>query len=226
LSFVREAHSGLRVAIITGAAIVAAGLSSACDNVTNPNPPGVDTLYAQPIWSGTVASDGNGNYSFFDSSDVAVGDLDGYLNGETVRGLVMFDVAAYPTTDTVATAVLRVDECAVVGAPFSFADSNPIVVDHLGPQPPSIGLYAGGATGTNLGTISDDTISGYHSLRVDSAAQHDITAGQTYSSWRLRFLYVDGNHNGVSDFVAFRGVKNGVCTGNSTRLPALIITTK
>jgi hypothetical protein len=224
LSFVREAHSGLRVAIITGAAIVAAGLSSACDNVTSSNPPAVDTLYAVQTWSGTVASDGNGNYSFFDSSDVAVGDLDAYLNGETVRGLVMFDVAAYSTTDTLVTAVLRVDECAVVGSPIPAFGT--VVVDHLAPQPPSIGLYASGATGTNLGTISADTIIGYHSLEVDSATIHDIKAGDTYSSWRLRFSNVDGNANGVSDFVAFRGVKNGVCTGSTTRLPALIITTK
>ena len=225
MSFVIEGRGGgLRLIAVAAVAVVAATIGTACDNVTNPSTAGVDTLYATSFWSGTLASDGLGNYNFFDSSDVAVGDLDALLNGETIRGLVIFDIAAYATSDSVESATLRVDECAVSGTPF--ASFGTVVVDHLSPSPPSPGLYAGGTTGSNIGTISSDTLMGYHSLAVDSAAQHDVTAGLTYSTWRLRFSTEDGNANGVSDYVAFRGIKTGVCTGSSSRLPALIITTK
>jgi hypothetical protein len=215
----RSSWTGLSIIVpATIAALSACSTSSTTGQLTGS---GVDTIPLVAEYSGTMVTLG-GAYNFAGASEIAVGDLDALVPGETQRGFLTFDISRLDG-DTAKSAVLRVYECAVIGNPFPSLGS--IVVDHITPgTPPGGGQYSGSTLASDLGAIAPDATVGFRYQTVTSAVESDVAANGTYSQFRLRFSTEDGNNNGVSDYVDFNTSETGDCTGNASNAPVLIVT--
>jgi hypothetical protein len=206
------------VSVVIAASAAALG---ACSN----NPAGtsgtrVDTVQAATPYTGTMTNN-LGVTNFFGFSEIEVGDVDATNPGQTDRGAVTFNVITFEG-DTVQSAVLRLDECNVQGAPFT--DLGNVIVDGVAPgTPPGNTQYMGTPLAT-YDTLATSTTTGFLYDTVTSSVATAITDSATYAQFRLRFTGQDGNSNGVTDLVSFRSNETGFCPGDSTRAPILILT--
>jgi hypothetical protein len=208
------------VAGVVGAATVATLVGCGSDSATAPAGTRVDTVAAVSLYTGTLVNS-FGVTNFLGTWQIEVGDLDASESGETERGVVTFDVSTLEG-DSARSAILRLDECAVSGAPF--ASLGAVVVDHVPVgTPPGEGQSTGPALLSDLGTIAQDTTTGFKTLDIQPAVEADMADSSIYTQYRLRFSTADGNSNGISDYVDFRTATASHCSGDPTRAPILII---
>jgi hypothetical protein len=207
------------VSVVIAAA--AAALGGCSSGATGPGGVQVDTVQATTPFTGTMTNT-FGVTNFFGGTEIDVGDIDSTNPGVTERGVVTFNVILFEA-DTLTSAILRVDECNVHGAPF--ASLGQVLLESVVPgTPPGSGQNLGPAR-ASFGVIAPDTTTGFKYANVTSEVANDVADSSTYVQFRFRESIMDGNNNGVSDYVAFRTNTSGSCTGDSTRAPILIITT-
>jgi hypothetical protein len=202
----------------------AAALAGCGSSATGPGVTKVDTVPVFSPYSGTMTNN-LGVTNFYAATEIEVGDLDATHPNETERGVVTFFVQNLEG-DSVTSAVLRLDECFVSGAPFNTL--GPILVERLLP----IGTPPAGYQNLGPGfpfhvplTASPDT--GFVYDTVTSAVGADLADSAVFTQFRLRFNNADGNNNGVSDFVDFNGgaqAQAGNCVSNTAGQPLLLIT--
>jgi hypothetical protein len=204
--------------VIAAAAAALAGCSS---GATGPGGIHVDTVQATTPFTGTMTNT-FGVTNFFGGTEIDVGDIDSTNPGVNERGVVTFNVIQFEG-DTVTSALLRVDECSVHGAPF--ASLGHVLLESVTPGTPPGSDQNLGPDRTGFGGIATDTTTGFKYATVTSEVATDLTDSSVYVQFRFRDSIMDGNNNGVSDYVAFRTRASGSCTGDSTRAPILIITT-
>jgi hypothetical protein len=215
--------SVVRRVLVSAVALAAAALASAaCKHPTSNGGvvSGTDSLTTDATFTGTMFSTSN-SFTWADSAEVEVGDLDGDVPGKSMRGLLTFDLPTFASS-TISSATLRIYECKVVGTPF--ATLGTVNVDHVTLEgSPQAGMYLGQTITANLGTIAPDTTVGFKDLIVTSSVQSDISNSITQSSFRLHFSTEDDNNNGVNDYVDFNTAFTGDCVGNPALAPILIV---
>jgi hypothetical protein len=204
-------------------AVAVTALVGCGSNATGPGVTTVDTLPAFVIYTGTMLNT-FGVTNFLGSSEIQVGDIDSTNPGVTERGVVTFYVNGFEG-DTALTAVLRLDECYVSGAPF--ANSDTVLVERLLPAgtPPGRSQNTGIAY-AGYGPITTSPDTGFVYDTVTSALASDLADSAVFSQFRLRFSQSTALYNGVSDYVSFRTVASGNCQGNTAGQPVLILTAK
>ncbi len=144
---------------------------------------------------------------------ITIGDL---LDDVVMRGFVSFDLSAIGST--IKSAHLRLYQVRVKND--AYGDLGAIVVDHV-----FIGStldaadYAGGTITSNIGTLSSNATVEWKELDVTSAVQQDYAEGRDDSQFRLRFV-VEGDNDGVDEFVTFEDGENNRSTGNQ---PTLVV---
>jgi hypothetical protein len=185
--------------------LAALPLTVACGG-HGPTPPpsqGTDSLTDIPYLTGTVSIYPRGFPAvFYPNTDILVGDNDGYLPGQLLRGIVTFNIKSIPQNATINTATLQLAQCVVSGSPYASLGS--VVVDDVPVETtPDSALYDTSAVIPDVATLSVDSTLGLKTAAVTPAVAADRAAGDTLIQLRLRFSVADGNNNGVSDYAAF-----------------------
>jgi hypothetical protein len=190
--------------IATCLVLVILPIIAACgSNPAAPAPSsGTDSLTSVIPLTGTAARGPYGDVSFF-GGDLLVGDNDGYQPNQLLRGLVTFNIKAIPRASTITSAMLQMDQCLVRGSPFTTLGQ--VVVDHVPVETtPDTSVFDTTATAPGIAVLSSDTSTGLKLAAVTTSIAADRSAGDTLTSFRLRFSSADGNDNGTSDNVVFR----------------------
>jgi hypothetical protein len=148
------------------------------------------------------------------------GDLDGIHAGEDFRQFYSFSLPALPGGAVVDSVTLRLFQARVTGAPYTKLGN--VIVDHLdyGTALDSAD-YDAAALEADIGTLSTDGTHGYKVLNATSAVLGDYGAARPRSQFRIRFSTVDGNNDGLSDYVEFGDAEKSCCPSNG--VPHLVI---
>jgi hypothetical protein len=214
------------ISVIAAAAV--AGLAG-CNSVTTaPGTTTIDTIGVFAPYSGTMTYT-LGVTNFYAATEIGVGDLDATNPNVTERGIVSFYVQTLEGDTDVQSAVLRLDECFVSGAPFSSLGDSILLERLLPPGLPPAGYQYTGIADKGFGPITTSPDTGYVYDTVTSAVAADLADSAVFSQFRLRFSVRDGNNNGISDFVDFNGgpqAQPGNCAPTLAGQPVLIINYK
>jgi hypothetical protein len=208
--------------------LVAVPLAAACGghSPTTPASSGTDTLTDVPYLTGTATRDPYGNSFFYNNTDMLVGDEDGYEPGLTLRGIVTFNMKAVPQNATIETATLQLAQCVDSGAPFPSLGN--VVIDHVPLMTtPDSAIYDTTAVNAGIAVLSSSSTLGLKDAPVTSSVAADRAAGDTLIQLRLRFSVMDGNNNGVSDYVGFSAdslLGGPLCPYVTGNHPLLIVT--
>lgn len=158
------------------------------------------------------------NTAFVDTgTPVSVGDTDGSF-GNVARGFVQFDRSGIPVGATILSAVLRMHQSAVFGAPY--ASLGNVVVDHV-----VIGLsldaadFGASALQADVGGLSSNATLGLRSLDVTTQVLADIAAARSTSDFRLRFPLAS-DADALDDYAQFNDGDDSF--GNGI-LPLLVV---
>lgn len=182
------------------------GIAIACDDSPS-GPSETVTIVSQATLDGFARSDGTATSA---GGAPVTGDLDGVTPGLASRQFYSFDLSSIPGTATIDSAVLRVYQAAVVGAPYTTHGS--VIVDRVDIGTALDGADYGAAALTgNIGTISNNATLEYKTLDVTTAVRADRNAGRTRSEFRLRFSVFDTNGNATSNNVSFADAEDSCC---------------
>jgi hypothetical protein len=150
-----------------------------------------------------------------------VGDIDGIVPGVSTRAVVGFNLvtAGIPPGATIQTATLALQQGAGAGTPY--ADLGNMLVDHV-----DLGAaidasdYGANTLLSGFGVFSTDAAFVVKSLEVGARVQADVTAGRTFSDFRLRFA-TNSNGDGSDDYTQFVDTEDAFNQGQS---PLLTVT--
>lgn len=205
---------------LCAAAVAACGKSPTTVTATNP-----DSLTSVAGLTGYMYLNPLQQFGFFGNIEAQIGDVDAMVPGETLRGLVTFDLNQLPKSATVTAATIQMDQCLVEGAPY--ASLGQVVLDHLVPKlVQDSATYDTAAIASDVATIAADTSLGLKTADVTSSVTYDRAHSDTLSQFRMRFNGADGNNDGVTDLAVFRA-DSGVtylCPFVSGHQPLLIVT--
>jgi hypothetical protein len=195
------------------------GKSSTGPGATNP-----DSLSSVAGLTGYLFFNPIDRFGFNGNIEAQVGDVDAMFPGETLRGLVTFDLNELPKGSTVTQATIQMDQCLVEGNPYGSLGA--IVLDHLLPKlVQDSASYDTTALASNVATIAGDSTVGLKTADVTSSVEYDRTIGDTLSQFRMHYSIEDGNNNGVTDLAVFRADSgfNYLCPYVSGHQPLLIV---
>jgi hypothetical protein len=170
----------------------------------------------------TPARDGNirpGGFVYM--SSMFVGDIDGISPGMTQRSVVGFDLigSGIPSGATIVSATLALQQSPGWGTPYT--DLGNLLVDHVDLGAGIDGTdFTGGTLAAGFGVLSTDAALVVKSLEVGARVQADLTAGRTFSDFRLRFA-ADSNGDGADDYIQFNDSENSAPPGPK---PVLTVT--
>lgn len=150
-----------------------------------------------------------------------VGDIDAITSGVSQRAVVGFDLvgAGIPPGATIQTATLSLQQGGSGGTPYT--DLGNVLIDHV-----ALGAaidaadYSGNTLLSAFGVFSTDNAFDVRSLEVGARVQADVTAGRSFSDFRLRFA-TDTNLDGGSDYTQFGDSEGTVPFGPN---PTLTVT--
>lgn len=148
-----------------------------------------------------------------------VGDLGAESRGREVRQFLSFDLSSVPPNSLVTSAVLRLDQFVVVGAPY--ATLGPVLVDHVDYGTLDADDFAARALRTGLGPLSNSAALGGRSCDVTEAVAQDVALGRTRSQFRLYFAPPGSDGDLQNDFASFAEAE-AATTGNG-QPPALVV---
>ena len=225
------ANSPLRKRSRTAAVLAVGLILAGCpgtERMTSPvNQIITDTISAALTQTGSVwtGQEGSGQPALaFPSSDVLVGDQDGFVNGTAVRGFIGFNLDSLPKGISIQQATLTATQCAVSNFPFD--NLGNVVVQHVSyPVPLDTTPFFIAPLDSTVDTLSSTTTLGARTIIVTSSVTADIAASRSSSQYRLSMSSVDLNADGNSDYVAFAAdsAHTTDCKPTSGQQPKLII---
>jgi hypothetical protein len=184
----------------------------------------VNVLGSEAARDGYVVNhSGNSADAFTSGLSVFMGDDDASSgqSNDVARGFYSFDLSTIPAGAAIGSAVLRLFQCSVTGAPYTTLGN--VIADHIDYGTTLDGAeFDLGPLQANIGTLSPATPDvGFQTVTVTSSVAADVVALNPRSQFRTRFSVADGNNNGVDDFVRWSDAE-GTC-GTPDQLPQLIL---
>lgn len=205
----RTSSGIVAILVLAGVALAACGGSSGAAWET------FDRTYAS-----VAARDGYMSETGFGLPEARTfaGDIDGLLAGDGIAAVYCFETGGISDNAIVESAVLRVYQEELEGAPYP--SLGHVVVDHI-----QIGAsvdvddYDGGTITSNIGTLSTTAALEWKTADVTAAVQNDVSANRLYSEFRIRFT-LDSNGNGDNDMMI---ANDGEDSQGSGRIPQLVV---
>lgn len=176
------------------------------------------TLLSAAGLDGTIVMNGAPSGVSVTGAVIQVGDTPVLGTDLAVRGFLSFSRAAIPPGATLVSATLRLHQSFVFSTPYATLGS--VFVDHVDL---GAGLDFTDATSPALsdsfGILSSDTSIAYHTLDVTAQVAADISAGRSYTEFRLHML-VGADADGTEDITHWDDGEDGLGSGN---VPQLVV---